>query len=243
MLVRNEVNITTIKIDLHVHTLISKDAAAPLGAIIRNLKKVGLNAAALTDHNALALGAPCQEVGDIRLISGEEVMTSEGEIIGLFLRQAIPPELTPEDTIAAIRDQGGLTYLPHPFKNTGNRNWSEVNLKRILPGIDIIEVFNGRLLNTAANRQAAQLAKEVGALQGAGSDAHTPWEVGRTYVEMPDFDSPDSFLDSLRTARIFGQRPSLLGRILMNRFIRKGLRQLMLRWNRSNLPQGLWLPS
>lgn len=200
------------------------------------MKRLGLNAAALTDHNALALGQRWQEVQGVRLISGEEVMTTEGEIIGLFLRQAIPPELTPEDTIAAIRDQGGLTYLPHPFKNTGSRNWAEANLRRILPGIDIIEVFNGRLLNPAANRQAAQLAREVGALQGAGSDAHTPWEVGRAYVEMSEFDSPASFLDSLRTAKIFGRRPSRLGRIFMNRFIRKGLRQLMLRCERSNLP-------
>lgn len=195
-----------------------------LPAVIQASRRKGLNGLAITDHNVI-LNHPLEISGSgVRLIPGEEVETTEGEIIGLFLRRFVPPGLSPEETIGAIKEQGGVTYLPHPLKRTGRKRWSTKTLERILPGIDVIEVFNGRLLDAAANQEAARLAKEAGALPGAGSDAHTAWELGRVFVEMDDFDSPASFLASLRGGRIIGRPPSVLTRALLNRWVRRGLR-------------------
>lgn len=184
---------------------------------------------AITDHNLIQEEALEPEAGGVRLIWGEEVLTTAGEIIGLFLRRPIPAGMSPGETIAAIREQGGITYLPHPFKAIGNP-WPGRTLKSILTEIDVIEVFNGRLGNQEANLNAARLAKEAGVPGGAGSDAHTAWEVGRAFVEMPDFDSPATFLASLQQGRIRGRPPSRLWRLFMNRFTRKALRQLARGW-------------
>lgn len=204
---------------------------ASLQSILRAAKRQGLGGVAITDHNVILEELPERETGGVRLIWGEEVLTTEGEIIGLFLSRPILPGRSPGETIAAIREQGGITYLPHPFKTTGNP-WGEKTLMSILPEIDVIEVLNGRLLDHGANRAAARLAGEAGILAGAGSDAHTAWEVGRAYVEMPDFDGPASFLASLQRGRVMGQPPSRLWRLLMNRFTRKGLRQIALGWQK-----------
>jgi predicted metal-dependent phosphoesterase TrpH len=178
----------------------------------------------------------------LAIINGEEVETREGEIIGLFLQQQIPKGLSPEETILAIKEQGAVTYLPHPFKQNGNHPWSKKGLEKILPLVDIVEVFNGRLLDQGTNRLAYHMAAETGILMGAGSDAHAPWEVGRAFVDLAEFNSPATFLHNLRHGKIFGRAPSRLGRILVNRFSRKVVRHFLL--NQENLPllKKLWLP-
>lgn len=216
-----------MKIDLHVHTRASHDGMSPLSSIINSARHRGLTGLAITDHNVLRTEQVPEEENGFRLILGEEVETTEGEIIGLFLSRPIPAGLSPAETLAAIKEQGGVAYLPHPMKKAGRKVWTDKTLAQVLPGIDVIEVFNGRLLEEGANLKAARLARETGALPGAGSDAHTAWEVGRAFVEMPDFDSSASFLDSLRAGKIFGRPPSKVLRILLNRFVRKGLRDVM----------------
>jgi predicted metal-dependent phosphoesterase TrpH len=216
-----------MKIDLHVHSRASHDGMSSLASLINNARRRGLTGLAITDHNILGAEQILEEENGFRLIRGEEVETTEGEIIGLFLTRTIPSGLSPAETLAAIKEQGGVTYLPHPLKKGGSKRWSDKTLGQVLSAIDVIEVFNGRLLDEAANLQAARLARETGALPGAGSDAHTAWEVGRAYVEIPDFDSPTSFLDSLRDGKIFGRPPSRVLRILLNRFVRKGLRHVI----------------
>ncbi len=231
-----------MRVDLHIHTMASHDAISSLSAVIKMAGKRGLQALAITEHNRL-INVPGQ-LSDpgLHIINGEEVATREGEIIGLFLHSPIPGGLSPEETISAIQEQGGVTYLPHPFKQNGNHPWSKGGLEKILPRVDIVEVFNGRLLDQEANRQAYNLALEAGVLMGAGSDAHNPWEVGRAFVEMPEFDSPASFLQSLRHGTIFGRPPSRILRILMNRFSRKVLRRLLLTLEHHPVLEKLWLP-
>jgi predicted metal-dependent phosphoesterase TrpH len=231
-----------MKFDLHVHTRASYDAISSLDAVIAAAKRRNLQGVAITEHNVLSENRPASGQLGLEIIWGEEIATSSGEIIGLFLQQAIPAGLSPEETISAIRAQGGVTYLPHPLKQTGRKPWSRKDLDRILHLIDVVEVFNGRLLDGAANHAAAQLAKQAGALMGAGSDAHTPWEVGRASVAMAAFDSPSTFLQSLRGAQIFGRPPSRLARMLLNRFSRKLLRHLLLTQEQNPLLKKLWLP-
>jgi len=231
-----------MRVDLHIHTIASHDAISSLPAIIKAGRKWGLQAVAITDHNKFINWGGEPQSTELLIINGEEVTTQEGEIIGLFLKEQVLPGLTAEETIAAIKEQGAVTYLPHPLKESGSHLWSKKGLEKIIPLVDIVEVFNGRLLNPEANNQAYHMAAEAGVLMGAGSDAHTPWEVGRAFVEMTEFDSPATFLNGLRNAKIFGRPPSISARILLNRFSRKFLRRLLPFQEHHPLFNKLWLP-
>jgi len=213
-----------LKIDLHVHSQASYDAISSLEDIIRAAKRRGIQGVAITDHDIFQGIERVSYINDLKIIWGQEVSTTEGELIGLFLQRPLLSGLPPEKTINAIKEQGAVTYLPHPFKKTGRKIWSFETLEKITPCIEVVEVFNGRLLDLEANRMAAHWAEKLGTLRGAGSDAHTPWEVGRVFVDMEDFDCPATFLANLKKARIFGSPPSRVRRILWNRYVRKGWR-------------------
>lgn len=213
-----------LKFDLHVHSHASHDAISSLSAIIRAAKRRGIQGVAITDHDIFHGNKGISHINDLKIIWGQEVSTTEGELIGLFLQRPLLSGLPPEKTIDAIKEQGAVTYLPHPFKKTGRKIWSVETLERITPLIEVVEVFNGRLLDQEANRLAAHWAKTAGTLQGAGSDAHTPWEVGRVFVEMEDFDSPATFLANLREARMCTCPPPRVRRVLLNRYVRKSWR-------------------
>lgn len=231
-----------MKIDLHVHTRDSYDATSSLQAIERMARRRNLDGVAVTDHDAFCPRTAGLSGSSILVIWGEEVSTREGEIIGLFLKHQVPSGLSPEETVSAIKEQGGITYLPHPLKQKGRHLWSKRGLEKILPLVDVVEVFNGRVLDQRVNQEAHSLAAEAGALMGAGSDAHNPWEVGRAFVEMTEFDSPAAFLQNLRDATIFGRPPSRLARILLNRLARKALRRLLLTQEHHPFLKKLWLP-
>ena len=133
-----------------------------------------------------------------------------GEIMGLFLSEAVPWGLSPQETISLIRSQGGLVGIPHPFGRSLPWNVNPLTSTDILSQVDIIETFNSRTPFSNGNAKAWKLAKENGKAASAGSDAHTLREIGRAYVEMPEFDGPDDFLNSLAQGKIFGQKSSYL---------------------------------
>ena len=141
-------------------------------------------------------------------IIGQEILTSAGELIGLFLRDAIPKRLSPEETVAAIKNQGGIVYLEHPYDTT-RRNLSEEAIERIATSIDVVEVFNGRS-TPELNQRAEELRATLGVPAGAGSDAHTVGEIGKVYVEMEPFDGAQDFLEKLRNGRIVTDQPGWL---------------------------------
>src|SRR5207249_2482472 len=120
-----------------------------------------------------------REAGE-RVVIGQEILTTEGELIGLFLEEAVP-KLSPEEAIAAVKGQGGLVYLEHPY-DSGRRNLREMAIERIADQIDIVEVFNGRS-QADMNRRSGELRSSLGVPAGAGSDAHTLAEIGGVYVE------------------------------------------------------------
>ena len=145
----------------------------------------------------------------VRTIPGEEVKTDgQGEVIGLFLEEEIPRGLSFADTLAAIREQGGLVYLPHPFDRM-HAIPDPATLHRHLAEIDVLEVFNARLLRDSFNDEALRFARKYRLLQGAGSDAHVLQGVGTGAVRMRRFDGPEEFLLSLRTAEILRRPKSL----------------------------------
>ncbi|HIE17674.1 MAG TPA: PHP domain-containing protein [Dehalococcoidia bacterium] len=195
-----------IKADLHIHTLYSMDCATSLEQVIARCAHIGINCLAVTDHNTITGALKLQQIAPFTVIIGEEIQTSEGEIIGLFLDQEIPSRLPAEETIARIKAQNGLVCIPHPYDRLRLSIFRNQAFESIMPHVDIIEVFNARSLSPYSPSRAWQLACKYGKLASAGSDAHTPSEIGNAYVEMPDFEGKEEFLTSLARAKVFGNR-------------------------------------
>jgi predicted metal-dependent phosphoesterase TrpH len=191
-----------MRADLHCHTLASRDSLSTPAQLVSGCRRAGIDCLAITDHNCLTR----LEVDDVRIIPAEEIMTTAGEIIGLFLTQEIPAGLAPMEAITRIKAQGGIVYLPHPFDHfRRSSRMDPAALVEIAPHVDAVEVLNARNLWAKDDRRARLWAAERGLPMGAGSDAHTPFEVGTAYVELDDFASPAAFLESLRYARVAGR--------------------------------------
>ena len=199
-----------IKADLHIHTCYSVDCLTPLERITERCLQRGINCIAVADHNTIAGALRLREIAPFKVIVAEEILTVAGEIMGLFLSEAVPPGLSPQETISRIRDQGGLVAIPHPFGRSTPWHRNVLVSPEILSQVDIIEAFNSRTPLSGSIRRAAMLAKEQGKGASAGSDAHTLGEIGRAYVQMPDFNGPEDFLASLVQGQIVGQRSSYL---------------------------------
>ncbi|MCL2706568.1 MAG: PHP domain-containing protein [Dehalococcoidia bacterium] len=199
-----------IKVDLHIHTHYSGDSDTSLEQLTERCQKLGLGAIAVTDHGTAegALKLSRQNT-PFKLIVGEEIESSEGEIIGLFLKKSIPCRLSPEETIRRIREQGGLVCIPHPFDRYRSSAMQSATLERIADQVDIIEVFNARTIQLQNLKLPNEFAGRHHLLAGAGSDAHSLAEIGRAYIVIPDFNSRDEFLQNMTHAKIYGKRPSM----------------------------------
>jgi glycosyltransferase involved in cell wall biosynthesis len=200
-----------IDVDLHMHTDHSSDCATPVEVLLATAKEQGFGAIAITDHNEIsgALEALGKAEG-IKVIVGEEVKTaSQGEVIGLFVTERIPRGLTLEQTVAEIRRQGGLVYVPHPFDRMHTVP-GYAHLLAILEEIDALEIFNPRVAIGSFNEEAARFAAKYRLTAAAGSDAHVAAGLGSVRVRMRDFDGPQEFLQSLREAEIVSKPTSLL---------------------------------
>jgi predicted metal-dependent phosphoesterase TrpH/glycosyltransferase involved in cell wall biosynthesis len=200
-----------IDVDLHMHTDHSYDCATPVEVLLAAARERGLGAVAVTEHNEIsgALEAAAKAEG-IKVIVGEEVKTaSEGEVIGLFITEKIARGMTMAETVAEIKRQGGLVYMPHPF----DRMHSVPDYKYLLPvldDVDLIEVFNPRIAIPEFNAEAVRFAAKYRIPAGAGSDAHVPQGLGSVRIRMHDFDGPEEFLESLRDAEVIRTPASLI---------------------------------
>ncbi len=216
-----------IKADLHVHTRFSGDSEIELDELVERARQLGLGAVAVTDHGtaegALELAA---RTLPFKLIVGEEVMTTEGELIGLFLKETVPSGLTPEDTIARIRAQGGVVCVPHPFDRYRSSAMQAEALHRISGEIDIVEVFNARTVPAQNLDLPGKFARSHKKLMGAGSDSHSVSEIGRAYITIPDFDGRYEFIKAMSHARVDGRRP---GPMLYIRALARRIRRLFRR--------------
>jgi predicted metal-dependent phosphoesterase TrpH/glycosyltransferase involved in cell wall biosynthesis len=198
--------------DLHMHTDHSHDCSVPVADLIDYAEGQGLGAIAVTDHNVFSGAQEAVELArgrQLTVIPGEEVKTEKGEVIGLFLEEKIERGLPMGDTIAAIREQGGVVYLPHPFDRLHTIP-DAPTLHRHLPEIDVFEVYNARLLFEGFNDEALRFARKYNLTMGAGSDAHVLQGVGTGLVRMRAFENAAEFLISLRSAEIVRRPKSLV---------------------------------
>jgi len=134
------------------------------------------------------------------VVPGQEILTSQGELLAFFINDEVPAHLSPMETIERLRAQGAVVSISHPFDICRRGHWREAELRSILPYVDAIEVFNARCFSQSMNERAFALAREVGKLGTVGSDAHSYREIGRATLQMPPFAGPVDFLASLRTA-------------------------------------------
>ncbi|MFZ6028678.1 MAG: PHP-associated domain-containing protein [Chloroflexota bacterium] len=179
-----------IRIDLHCHSVASHDSVTALDAIPERCAERNIQVLALTDHDAIWGAQALQQIvphsknPSLTVIVGEEISTSAGELIGLFLKEKVAPGRSPRETIQAIKSQGGLVLLPHGFDPLRVALDAEIR-EEISQSIDIVETFNARVARRHWNRLADEWSEKHGMLKSAGSDAHLLSEIGSAWVEVP----------------------------------------------------------
>ncbi len=203
-----------IEVDLHMHTDHSGDCATPVDVLLQTARDRGLGAIAITDHNEVSGALEAREIAagmdDLKVIVAEEVKTAEqGEVIGLFLEEKIPKGLTMAETIAEIRAQGGLVYVPHPFDRFHSVPDYE-HLLDMVEEIDLLEVFNPRVALTSFNEEAVRFATKYRIVPAAGSDSHVAQGLGSVRQRIHDFDGPAEFLEAMRDADITRKHKNLV---------------------------------
>lgn len=197
----------TWAVDLHMHTSASADCLSDPARVVRRARALGLDRIAITDHDQIRGALEAHELDPERVIVGEEVRTAEGlDLIGLYLDRRIPPGGAFREVADAIREQGGVVYLPHPFD--ARRGTDEAFLEGVADCIDAVEGFNARIHDPAANERAVRWGRSRGLPLGAGSDAHLLSEIGRGRVRVPPFEGPAGLLEALAAGRVEGRASS-----------------------------------
>ncbi len=222
---------TIVRYDLHLHTEFSPDCDTGLDAIEPHALRRGLTGLAVTDHNTIEGALRLRDrVKTLEVIIAEEVSTLDGDVVGLFLKERIPPKMSAVDTMAAIHAQGGIVYLPHPFDKKKARRSRGSSLSAIIGAVDVVETFNGKVGRDRYNVLATEFAARHHKIAGGGSDAHNLRAIGTVInaFEAPaDLHDPSAFLQALASAQITGTRRNPLTGWLV-----RGRRPLALAWRR-----------
>ncbi|MBE0480571.1 MAG: PHP domain-containing protein [Dehalococcoidia bacterium] len=198
-----------LKADLHVHTCYSKDSTSRPDEIVAHCLSSGINCLAITDHDTIAGALEMERRAPLKIIVGEEILTTRGELIGLFLHEHVPGHLSPEDTVKRIKAQGGLVLVPHPFDRfRPHSRLQRRALDRIASDLDLVEIFNARTMLLQDSNRASRFASSLGLPGTAGSDAHVVREIGRTFMELADFNGAENFKHALTGCRISMARTS-----------------------------------
>jgi predicted metal-dependent phosphoesterase TrpH len=210
-------------VDLHCHTRASFDSLASPGSVVRAAVARGLTHLAITDHDRIDGALEAREIaaragasgsGPLLVIVGEEVRTADGDLIALFLERAVPPGMSPAETVAAIREQGGLVGIPHPFDRFRGTLGRDGGMREIVPLVDWIETHNARLVGRG-NERAAEFAAEHGLPGVAVSDAHTVLEVGIAYsILAGDPSTAAELRAALGNAQLVPGRASVIVRLV-----------------------------
>lgn len=196
------------KIDLHTHSAASPDGGITAEQYARSLRDKTLDVIAITDHNRIDFAQEVQKTLGNAIIVGEEIMTTAGEIIGLFLKQVVPAGLSPQETIRQIKDQGGIVYIPHPFE-TVRKGLHPAILDELVDSVDIIEICNGRAFFQNKSEQAVVWSRLNGCVGAASSDAHGVQGLGLTYTSLPERPTRDNILTLMDNAVPITGRPSV----------------------------------
>lgn len=199
-----------LKVEFHCHTVFSKDSLTSPARLLAECEKKGIDRVVVTDHNSIQGALAAAKLDPSRVIVGEEIMTTAGELLAAFVQEEVPGGLKPLQAVQLLKDQGAFISVSHPFDVMRGAHWSEAELLEILPHIDAIEVFNSRCYSARFNQQALAFAQRQGIPGTAGSDAHAPFEIGRSYLMLPEFDSADSLRAVIGQAQMHTRLSSTL---------------------------------
>jgi len=199
-----------IKADLHIHTEYSMDCITSLDRLIERCLELEINCVAIADHGTVEGALKLKGIAPFTVIVAEEILTPNGEIMGMLLQETIPSGISVSETISRIRSQHGLVCIPHPLDMFRPSALKIDVLESIADQIDILEVFNARTLPFQNLSKVRNFAKKYGLAMSAGSDAHTLSEIGNAYVEMPEFNNKNEFLESLGNGRVCGHKTNPL---------------------------------
>ena len=199
-----------LKADLHIHTEYSMDCDTPLEKIIDRCLWIGINCIAVADHGTVEGALKMQSIAPFTVIVAEEILTPYGEIMGMFLKESIPSGLSVHETISRIKAQGALVCIPHPFDIFRQSALNTKILEDMAGQVDVVEVFNSRNPILHSSNKAQFFARKYSIPGSAGSDAHIISEIGKAYVEMPEFDGRNDFLQSLAKGKVVGQKTNPL---------------------------------
>jgi predicted metal-dependent phosphoesterase TrpH len=176
-----------MQVEFHCHTEYSPDSRLKVADLIASARKKGLDRVVVTDHNEIIGAKLAREIAPDLIIIGEEILTSQGELLAAYVQEKVPKGLTPEAAIKELRSQGAFISVSHPFDSRRNGAWREDDLRRIAPLVDAIEVYNSRCMVKTANQQAGNFARQYSLAGTVGSDAHAGFELGRSRLILPDF--------------------------------------------------------
>lgn len=196
------------KVDLHTHSIASPDGSITIEQYHKAISSKTLDIIAITDHNRIDFALEMQQKLPGAIIVGEEIMTTAGEIIGLYLTEVIKPGLTPQETIRAIKDQGGVVYIPHPFE-TVRKGLHPAVLDELVDHIDIIEICNGRAFFQNKSEQAVVWTRLNGKIGAASSDAHGFQGLGSTYTTIGTMPTKETLLGLMDNGVPMTGRPSV----------------------------------
>jgi len=213
----------SFKIDLHTHSVASPDGALTADNYKSMLDSGGLDYIAITDHSTVDYALRMQAELGKRIIVGEEIKTTEGEIIGLYLQQTIPKGLTPTQTVAAIKEQGGIICIPHPFE-TVRSGMTRQGLEAIADDVDIIEVHNGRAIFQNRSKRAYAWAAIHSCAGIANSDSHGMRGWGRTYTVVDKLPTQQTLISLLKDCHYATGFPGVHG--LLYPKLNRGLKKL-----------------
>jgi predicted metal-dependent phosphoesterase TrpH len=197
-----------LKADFHIHTRYSMDCQSPLDKIIARCLELGINCIAIADHGTAQGGLEMQKKAPFKVIVAEEILTTEGEIMGMFLKESIPSGngITPMEAVARIKEQGGLVNVQHPFETIRGSALKDSAIDAIAAEVDLMETMNSRSPFPASADKARAYAEKHHLPGLAGSDAHTILEIGNAYMEMPDFNGKEDFIEAVKQGKIYGKR-------------------------------------
>ena len=179
-----------LKVEFHCHTNASKDSLTHPRDLVDTCRRKGIDRVIITDHNTIKGAREAQALDPQLVIVGEEIMTTQGEILAAFVREEIPKGLSPAETIQRLKDQGAFISVSHPFDAWREGGWQEADLLEILPDVDAIEVYNSRCMLPSFNRAARQFAEKHNIAGTVGSDAHAAFELGRSLMLLHPFEGP-----------------------------------------------------
>jgi predicted metal-dependent phosphoesterase TrpH len=190
-----------LRVEFHCHTIFSKDSLTSPEALVQTSQRRNIDRVVVTDHNSIAGALQAKSIDPERIIIGEEIMTSQGEILAAFVKEEIPPGLAPIEVINRLRQQEAFISVSHPFDRQREGHWEISNLLTILPLVDAIETFNSRCMQAKYNRAAQDFASQHQIPGAVGSDAHISWELGRATLILPDFTNANELRAVIRSGQ------------------------------------------